>query len=214
MLFDDLPVETVIFHSYAKLSEIRGYDSRFSQRLQGTIETPGTDASEGRWARCQDSCFTEQLPGYRSCHQDYPNSWTVFESPFDSWLYDIRKGWFHEWEYPNSWMVRMVFLMENPSINGWLGVPLFQKPPYGVLLSIRLRRIRIDDNPWLDPWKSYETTRTKGDIFAVFEHCSIHGLIHLNHEGFGVSHQGLRPEKKTSWCSMEEVVFLWVQPAQ
>jgi len=39
VLFDDLPVETVIFHSYAKFSEIRGYDSRFSQRLQGTIET-------------------------------------------------------------------------------------------------------------------------------------------------------------------------------
>jgi hypothetical protein len=24
-------------------------------------------------------------------------------------------------------MVRMVFVMENPSINGWLGVPLFQE---------------------------------------------------------------------------------------
>ena len=93
----------------------------------GNDRDPGTDASEGRWARCQDSCFTEQLPGYRSCHQDYPNSWAVFKSPFDSWLYDIRKGWFHEWEYPNSWMVRMVFVMENPSINGWLGVPLFQE---------------------------------------------------------------------------------------
>ena len=84
--------------------------------------------------------------------------------------------------------------------------PYFRKPPYGVLLSIRLRRIRIDDNPWLDPWKSYETTRTKGDMLG-FEHCSIHGLIHLNHEGFGVSHQGLRPEKKPHDVQWKRLFF-------
>ena len=28
------------------------------------------------------------------------------------------------WRYPNSWMV---FVIENPSINGWFGVPLFQE---------------------------------------------------------------------------------------
>ena len=33
----------------------------------------------------------------------------------DMILYDIRKRDFHEWGYPNSWMV---FVRENPSING------------------------------------------------------------------------------------------------